>query len=152
MTLTLTQKCFSTFLPLVLSGKPQVFSCLHFTSPAPWISIRAFLDCWSKISFGSMSSGATKTATPQHFLHKEGSNTPWVYLDTDIGFPYIWLFPPDKTGGRYDPKHLSAVDLQTPHSEMEDFCSPNMKKPKYRTSFMGATKCSKSYRMMGAVV
>ncbi len=62
VTLTLTQNCFSTLLPPLWSGKPQVFSY----TPPPfhsshtlnfYLSLPGVLERYQ--SFGSMSSGAT---------------------------------------------------------------------------------------------
>lgn len=72
-----------------------------------------------------MSSGAIEAVRARlHFVHKEGSNNPRVYLDTDKKLLYISPSPPDKTGECYIPKRLPVVDLQTPHSETEDFLLP----------------------------
>lgn len=112
---------------------------LHFIGPALWIGIWACLENLERYeSFGSMNSGEQWTLRCISCTRK---------AQTTQKFSLIWPSAPDKTGG-----HLSAVDLQTPHSETEEFCPPNMTKSKYRTSFVDATKCSNAYRTMGAVV
>lgn len=106
----------STFLPPVWHGKPQVFS--YTQPPLHWsdhfyLSLPGVLEQYQ--GFGSMSSVAIEVVSaPLHFLHKEGSNNPRVYLDTDTGISFIWPAPRDKTGGgggHSSPKHLSALAL-----------------------------------------
>ncbi len=69
------------------------------------------------------------------------------------GFELFDHLPPVKKLGDATTLNICPpLDLQTPHSETEDFYSPNMTKSKYRTSFMGATRCSDAYRTTGVVV
>lgn len=74
---------------------------------------------------------------PLLFLRKKGSNNPRVYPDIDTGFHLFFPFSPNKTGKCYNPIHLFALDPQTPHSEMEDFYSPNMTKTKIQNLIHG---------------
>ena len=140
-----------------LNTDPEVFLCLpasslelinlrcspthrlHFIGPALWTGIWACLENWSGIKV--LEAWTAVSSETLHCISCTKKARPTQK------FSFIWPPAPDKTGG-----HLSAVDLQTPHSETEDFCPPNMTKSKYRTSFVDATKCSNAYRTMGAVV
>ncbi|TMS23949.1 hypothetical protein E3U43_009255 [Larimichthys crocea] len=97
VTLTLTHKCFSTFLPPVRSGKIKVFSYTlppFHRSGALNLGLPGVLERYQ--SFGSMSSGATEgVGAPLRFLHKVGSNNPRVSLDSDmVVFLILTISPP----------------------------------------------------------
>lgn len=138
----------STFLPPVWHGKPQVFS--YTQPPLHWsdhfyLSLPGVLEQYQ--GFGSMSSVAIEVVSaPLHFLHKEGSNNPRVYLDTDTGISFIWPAPRDKTGGGGTPALNTCLPL--PFSTQWD---GELLLPK-NDKIMGATKCSNAYGMMAVVV
>lgn len=93
--------------------------CLHFTGQALWAVIWACLECWSDIKVLE----AWAVEPLKRWLLHCVSCTRKAQTVRE-GFSFIWPSPLDKTGGRYNPKHLSAVDLQTPHSEAKGLLPP----------------------------
>lgn len=101
--------------------------CLHFTGQALWAVIWACLECWSNIKVLE----AWAVEPLKRWLLHCVSCTRKAQTVRE-GFSFIWPSPLDKTGGRYNPKHLSAVDLQTPHSEAKGLLPPPPKHDKIK--------------------
>lgn len=136
-TLTLTWRCFSTFLPPAWSGKPRVL--YNTLPPLHWSgTLWACLEEATGVCIKVLEAWAAESPI-QVGLHcisctRKAQTNPTDGVDVDGGFLFT------RPAGQIKRRASTSFNIS---SETKDLHSSNMTKSKYRTSLGGATERGK---------